>query len=162
MSPIIDDLQIEAEIPPRPQRPGTSVVVTLRFINVGTQVRRIYLIGSESYRFGQSMFRLHVGAGEPLVQPARRGSYVPTAADVHELAPRTPREFTQTLRLPRSIDPGKHEVEWIYENQLECVPSVPSTPSTPKAVQSLAGIWVGRLVDTFSVQVARGQLGPRE
>jgi hypothetical protein len=158
MSPIIDDLQIEAEIPPRPQRPGTAVVVTLRFINVGTQVRRIYLIGSESYRFGQSMFRLHVGSGEPLVQPPRRGSYVPTAADFHELAPRTRREFTQTLRLPRAIEPGKHKVEWIYENQLECLPS---TPSTPTVGQSIAGVWVGRLVDTFSVQVARGQLGPQ-
>lgn len=156
MSPIIDDLQIEAEIPPRPQRPGTSVTVTLRFINVGARMRRIYLIGPESYRFGQSMFRLHVGTGEPLLQPARRGTYVPTAADFHELAPRTRREFSQTLRLPRSIEPGKLEVEWIYENRLECFPS---SPSTPTVGQSVSGIWVGRIVDTFTVQVARAPLG---
>lgn len=157
MSPIIDDLQIEAEIPPRAQRPGTSVVVTLRFVNVGTQVRRIHLIGTESYRFGQSMFQLHVGPGEPLVQPARRGTYVPKATDFHELAPRSRREFSQTLRLPRSIAPGKHKVEWIYDNQLECWPASPSTPS---AGQSITGIWVGRLVDTFAIEVSRAPLIP--
>ena len=58
MSPIIDDLRIDAEIPPQTQRPGATVVVTLRFSNLGTGMRKLFLIGPEGYRFGQSAFHL--------------------------------------------------------------------------------------------------------
>lgn len=152
MSQIIDDLRIEAEIPPKAQRPGTGVVIKLRFINVGTRPRTLYLIGDETYRFGQSTFQLHVSPLETVVQPPRRGGYVPTVADFHELPPRGLFESSQTLRLPRDIRPGKYAVEWVYENHVECWPTSPNTPS---AGQAIPGIWVGRIVEPFHITVAR-------
>lgn len=152
MSPIIDDLRIEAEIPPTALRPGTAVVIKLRFLNLATRARTLHLIGDESFRFGQSTFYLHVSPLATVVQPPRRGSYVPSAADFHEIAPRGVLESVQTLRLPRDIKPGKYSVEWAYENHVECWPT---SPNIPAAGQSIPGIWVGRIVDSFVLPVAR-------
>jgi hypothetical protein len=158
MSPIVDDLRIEAEIPPRSVRPGASVVVTLRFLNLGDRLRTLYVICQETYRFGQSTFHLQVGSDPPLVQPPRRAGYVPTAADFHQLAPRGKLELTQTLRLPRSIPPGKYSVQWVYENKVD---HWPFPPNTKDAGQPIPGIWEGHIVDPFSVEVARPVVTPR-
>lgn len=155
MSPIVDDLRIEAEIPPKPMRPGTAGVITLRFSNLGARMRTLFLIGDESYRFGQSTFHLELGTGETLVQPPRRAGYVPTATDFHKVAPRGQLESTQTLRLPRSIEPGKYVVRWVYENDVKLWPSGPKFPSAGKPIP---GIWVGRIEDRFEVTVERGLL----
>ena len=155
MSPIIDDLRIEAEIPPTAIRPGAAVVIKLRFLNLGTRARTLYLIGDESFRFGQSTFHLHVSPLATVVQPPRRGSYVPSAADFREIGPRGVLESTQTLRLPRDIKAGKYSVEWVYENHVECWPNSPNSPTLPSAGQSIPGIWVGRIVDSFVLPVAR-------
>lgn len=152
MSPIIDDLRIEAEIPPRAQRPGTGVVVKLRFLNVGTRARTLYLIRDESYRFGQSTFKLYVSPLETLVQPPRRGGYVPTPADFHPLPARGILEFSQTLQLPRDIKAGKYRFQWVYENQVDCMPA--GTP-TPAADQAVPPIWTGRNMDENSITVSR-------
>jgi hypothetical protein len=153
MSPIIDDLRIDAEIPPQTQRPGATVVVTLRFSNLGTRLRKLFLIGPEGYRFGQSAFHLQIGSGPPLVQPPRRPGYLPTASDFHDLGPRVRLEFTQSLRLPRDITPGKYAVQWVYENVVDHWPGIPGTSVGGKPIP---GIWVGRIEDAFEVQVARG------
>lgn len=152
MSPIIDDLRIEAEIPPRAQRPGTGVVIKLRFLNVGTRARTLYLIGDESYRFGQSMFELYVSPLEKVVQPPRRGGYVPTLADFHLLPARGILEFAQTLRLPRDIKAGKYLLHWVYANQVDCLPTGP----TPLAAdQAAPAIWTGQNTDKTSIVVSR-------
>lgn len=163
MSSIVDDLRIEAEIPPKAQRPGAAVVVTLRFVNHGTRPRTLFLARDESYRFGQSTFQLYVGTGAPLVQPPRRDGYVPTAADFHRLGPRSQLEFTQTLRLPRDIAPGRYKVEWVYENELDCWPgSLSVGPSGgPSDGTTIADLWVGRIVDPFTVEVERPVILPR-
>jgi hypothetical protein len=157
MSPIIDDLRVEAEIPPQTQRPGTAVVVTLWFSNLGTRTRTLFLIRAEAYRFGQSTFHLQLGAGPPIVQPPRQGGYTPTAADFHELGPRARLEFTQTLRLPRDTPTGKHTVQWVYHNEVDCWPSAP-LPGTPGG-GPIPGIWVGRIEDGFTLNVTRGLVG---
>lgn len=156
MSPIVDDLRIEAEIPPKPLWPGTAVEVTLRFLNVGGRVRTLFLICDETYRFGQSMFQLQIGSDPPLVQPPRRAGYVPSVRDFHQLAPRGQLRATQTLRLPRSIPPGKYSAHWIYENTLDQWPFPPSTG------RPIPGIWVGRIKDAFALEVTRSLLGPRD
>jgi hypothetical protein len=158
MSPIIDDLRIEAEIPPRPLRPGSAVDVTLTFSNVGTRIRTIFLIRDESYRFGQSTLELQVGSGPPLVQPPPREGYVPTQADFHQLPPRGKLQFQQTLRIPGDLAPAKHTVHWVYENEIT---TWPSTPGGNTGGQPIPGIWVGRITDRFVVEVKRGRLAPR-
>lgn len=158
MSPIIDDLRIEAEIPPKSVRPGTVVVIPLRLSNLGTRMRTLFFIEAESYRFGQSMFELQVGSGPPLVQPPRRAGYVPKSTDFHELPPRGRLEFTQTLRLPKDAPIGKHAVKWIYENH---VTTGPGPAGTPSGSQPLPGLWVGRIEDAFTVEVARPLLSTR-
>lgn len=156
MSGIIDDLRIEAEIPPKPVRPGSSVAVTLTFSNLGTRPRTIFLIRDETYRFGQSTFELSIGSGPPLVQPPRRDGYVPTAADFHALAPQAKLQLQQTLRIPADIPaPAKHTVLWVYENE---VTTWPGPTSSPTAGQPIPGIWVGRIADRFVVDVRRGRL----
>lgn len=152
MSPIIDDLRIEAEIPPKAQRPGTGVVIKLRFLNVGTRPRTLYLIGDESYRFGQSTFELYVSPRETVVQPPRRGGYVPTSADFHLLPGHGILEFTQTLRLPRDIKAGKYLLHWVYANQVDCLPAGAPTISPNHAVPP---IWTGRNMDETSITVSR-------
>lgn len=156
MSPIIDDLRIEAEIPPRPQRPGTAVAITLRLYNLGTRVRTIYFIVNEAFRFGQSTFRMHVSPQQTVLQPPRRDGYVPSAGDFHELPARSRLDFKQTLRLPADIEPGKHAVEWTYENRVDRWPSAPNIPS---AGQPIPGIWEGSLVDAFAIMVSRPRTG---
>ncbi len=166
MSSIVDDLRIEAEIPPKAQRPGTAVVVTLRFVNHGTRPRTLFLVRDESYRFGQSTFQLYVGTAAPLVQPPRNAGYVPTAADFHRIGPRSQLEFTQTLRLPRDLAPGQYKVEWVYENELACWPTSSSQSSAgssagPSDGTTIADLWVGRIVDPFAVEVERSVILPR-
>jgi hypothetical protein len=158
MSPIIDDLRIEAEIPPKPVRPGTAVEVTLSFSNVGTRARTIFLICDETYRFGQSTFELYVGPTSPLVQPPRLEGYAPTAADFHALDPGGKLGFRQTLRLPADLTPAKYTVHWVYENQ---VITWPDTSSTGGVGQPIPGIWVGRVAHRFVVDVQRGLSVPR-
>lgn len=168
MSSIVDDLRIEAEIPPRAQRPGAAVVVELRFINHGTRPRTLFVVGDESYRFGQSTFHLHVGSSAPLVQPPRRAGYVPTTADFRPLGPRSVLGLRQTLQLPRDLEPGKYEVEWVYENEVgswpdSAAPASGNTSSgnTSSGGQPIPGIWRGRIVDAFTIEVAPPQiLGP--
>jgi hypothetical protein len=155
MSPIVDDLRIEAEIPPKSVPPGTAVVVALQFLNLGVRLRTLYFIAREAYRFGQSTFHLQIGSGPPLVQPPRRASYVPSTTDFHQLRPRSKLEFTQTLRLPRDIPYGKYAVQWVYENELDQWPFPPSTG------EPIPGIWKGRLVDSFALEVARPLLSSR-
>jgi len=154
MSPIVDDLRIEAEIPPKPQSAGAAVVVTLRFLNLAGRTRTLFLIEQESYRFGQSTFQLRIGSNL-LVQPSPRGGYVPTVHDFHLVGPRRQLRATQTLLLPRDTPPGKYVVEWVYEN---CLVQWPFPPSTGKPIP---GIWAGRIVDSFAMEVARPLLGRR-
>jgi hypothetical protein len=151
MSPVIDDLRIEAEIPPKSVRPGAVVAVSLRFSNIGTRLRTLFLIVDEAYRFGQSTFQLQIGSGPPLVQPPRRAGYVPTAADFHELPPRGRLEFKQTLRLPRDIPLGDHTVLWVYDNEVSTLPQSAVTPGG----KLVAPIWVGHIEDGFTVNVMR-------
>jgi hypothetical protein len=155
MSPIVDDIRIEAEIPPKSVAPGTAVVVALQFLNLGGLQRTLYFIVRESYRFGQSTFHLQIGSGPPLVQPSRRTGYIPSTADFHQLRPRSTLEFTQTLQLPRDIPYGKYSVQWVYENKLDQWPFPPSTG------QPIPGIWTGRIVDSFALEVARPLLSSR-
>lgn len=156
MSPVIDDLRIEAEIPPKSVRPGAIVAVSLRFSNVGSRMRTLFFIGAEVYRSGQSTFQLQLGSGPPLVQPPPREGYVPTAADFHELPPRGRLEFKQTLRLPRDIPLGDHPVVWVYENDVSSLPNAVVTPP-PRGTPSVGKptLWVGRIEDGFTVNVAR-------
>lgn len=158
MSPIIDDLRIEAEIPPKSVRPGSPVVVTLRFSNLGTRLRTLFLIRDETFRYGQSTFQLSVGSGPPVVQPPRRPGHVVTTADFHSLPPRGRLEFSQTLRMPRDIPLGEHAVRWVYENDLG---HWPVSPNDSSSGQPIPGIWKGRIEDQFTVEVSRGLIGRR-
>lgn len=161
MSQVIDDLRIEAEIPPKSVRPGAIVAVSLRFSNLGSRMRTLFFIDAETYRSGQSTFHLQVGSGPPLVQPPPRAGYVPTAADFHELPPRGRLDFKQTLRLPRDIPLGDHAVVWIYENDLTSVPNAAVTPPSPGTSVGKPTLWVGRIEDGFTVNVARPFIGGR-
>lgn len=150
MGPIIDDLRIEAESPPGHQRPGASVTVTLQFFNTGDDVRRLFFIGAENLRFGQSTFRFRPRAWPTQIQPIPREGYLPREDDFHELAPRGRLTFTQTLHLARNIPHGDLAVEWLYENKIE---------SWPKAMfnagELIPGIWRGSISHSFKVRIAR-------
>lgn len=165
MSPIIDDLRIDAEIPPRSARPGSSVQVTLRFINVGSQPRTIFLIRSEEFRANQSTFVLERGAGvPPLVQPPPRPhGYVVTQADFHVVKPRAQLAFTQTLRLPPDLKIGQYDVRWIYENTVDHWEGGTVTLDGPTQPvndgKPIPGIWLGTIEDRFTVSVAGRRLG---
>jgi hypothetical protein len=89
------------------------------------------------------------------VQPPRRAGYVPSVRDFHQIDPSGELRATQTLRLPRSMPPGKYAVHWIYENTLVEWPFPPSTG------QPIPGIWAGYLKDTFAVEVMRALYSPR-
>lgn len=163
MSPIIDDLRVEAEIPPQAHRPGALVVVTLKFSNLSARPRMLFLINDGAYRSGQSTFLLQIGSGPPLVQPLPQPGYVPTTADFHEIGPRETLAFKQGLRLPREIPPGDYVAQWVYENEVKCWPDAPSLPGTPpeaSAGEPIAGIWLGRIEDRFDVKVGAGRIGP--
>ncbi len=159
MSPIIDDLRVEAEIPPQAHRPGTTVVVKLRFSNLGTRARTLLLNKDEVHRAGQSTFRLEIGSGPPHVQPTGGDDYEPSEADFHELGARGRAEFEQSLRLPAELQPGRYKVRWVYENEVANYPSSAGTPGKP-----IPGIWLGRIEDVFELQVARAVIRtePRE
>lgn len=152
MSPIIDDLRIDAEIPPQSVRPGTAVEVALRFYNTGTKPRMLYFICEQDERHGHSMFVLDPrGPGPIVVQPQPRPNpHQPTAADFHELPPRGKLQLTQTLRVPADLEPGKHEVQWVYENRTDSLGGQP-----------ISGIWLGTLQDDFVLTVVPRRIGSR-
>lgn len=156
MSPIIDDLRIDAEIPTKSIKPGASVEVSLRFLNLATRARTIFLLCEEALRHGQSTFYLErEGSAPPWVQPERRSSGKPvTEADFHHIAARGKLVFTQTLRLPTDLAPGKYPVRWVYENRVEGLPA-----GTPGGGEPIPGIWLGTLEDRFTVSVAGRRWG---
>jgi hypothetical protein len=150
MLQMIEDLRIEAESPPGPQRAGHAAVITLQFFNVGTQPRTLFFIQSETFRFGQSTFRFKSGSGPTQVQPTGRDGYVAREEDFHPLEPKGRLVFTQRLLLPRSISSGTLTVEWEYQNAIITWPSKMSNSGDP-----IPGILKGRLAVDFKVKVTR-------
>jgi len=150
MSPIIDDLRIDAEIPPQSVRPGTSVEVVLRFVNLDTRPRKVFLRRSEASRYGQSMFRIDVPSPHAdIVQPDPISSPPPpTAADFHELAPQATLELSQTLRVPAELKPRKYKVLWTYENRVGRLDGEP-----------IPGIWLGTVQIPFVLNVVARRIG---
>jgi hypothetical protein len=150
MDPIVNDLRIEADSPPRSLKPGTQQPVTLQFINVSGVERTLFFIGSETFRFGQSTMRFKVRGGPTQVQPTTRDGYVPVDDDFHVLPPHGRLVFTQALHLPRTTPVGSLSVEWEYQNTISCWPAKMSNGGEP-----IPGIWRGRLVHTFTVKVLK-------
>lgn len=161
MSPIVDNLRIDAEIPTKSVRPGTSLEVSLRFLNLSTRARKLFLIRSEAFRFGQSTFTLdRGGSGPPIVSPPPRPhGYVVTEEDFHDIDPRGRLAFTQSFRIPPDLAPGAYEVRWVYENAVSQWEGGASTlDGATKPLfdgEPIPGIWLGTIEDRFSVTVGR-------
>ena len=150
MSQMIEDLRIEAESQPGPQRAGAATTVTLQFINTGAQVRTLFFIESETFRLGQSTFRFKSGSGPTQVQPPAREGYMPREDDFRELEPHGRLVFTQRLLIPRTIPSGTLTVQWEYQNSIITWPSKMSNAGDP-----IPGILRGRLAVDFKVKVTR-------
>ncbi|MCX4241814.1 hypothetical protein [Paraliomyxa miuraensis] len=161
MSPIVDNLRIDAEIPPQGIEPGASVVVSLRFLNLDVRARKLFFIRAEPFRFGQSTLTLdRGGSGPPIVSPPPRPhGYVVTEADFHDIAPRSRLAFSQALRVPADLLPGTYGVRWVYENEITQWKGGVNTLDGPSEVlfdgKPIEGIWVGSLEDRFSITVRR-------
>jgi hypothetical protein len=160
-SPIVDDLQIQAVVPPGPASPGAALPITLTFRNTGSTLRRIYLLQSEPFRAMQSTFFLELPAAGPSMQPEPRPhGIVVTEADFHELPPGGTRSFTPTLQLPADLAPGTLWVRWQYSNRVDQWKGGIQTLDGPTKElfggQRIPGIWVGELEVRFAVEV-----GPR-
>ena len=149
-SQIIDDLRIEAVSLPGPQRAGTATSVTLQFFNTGAKPRTIFFTLSETFRFGQSTFRYRARSGPTDVQPMPRDGYVPSESDFHVIPPNDRLVFQQKLLIARTTPSGALTVEWTYQNALDSYPSKMSNGGDP-----IPGIWRGKLVHEFKVQVTK-------
>lgn len=150
MSTIIDDLRIEAEVPPKAFKAGTAVPVTLHIVNTAARDRVIVFIMSETFRFGQSTFRFRPRSLPTQVQPIPRDGYVARDFDFHQLAPHGRLTFNQTLHLPRTIPIGALNVEWEFKNSVNQWPT-----RFPNEGEPIEGIWTGRLTVDFTVKVSK-------
>lgn len=157
-SEVVDGLQIRAEVPGGPHHAGDELEIKLHFRTSGSSPRRIYLLQSESFRAMQSTFWFDQKGGPSNIQPEPRPhGIVVGEQDFPQLPAKGERSFTQTLRLPRELGPGKLDVEWTYENTIDRWQGGVQTLDGPTQAlfggERIPGIWLGKLSVRFEVRV---------